>query len=65
MSPGRALAAWRVEKPAAKRKSMRWATASAAPCSLTLAYMAAKKDRRIVTGTFLTSLVDFTQAGEM
>jgi polyhydroxyalkanoate synthase len=31
----------------------------------TLAYMAAKKDRRIVSGTFMTSLVDFTRAGEL
>ena len=31
----------------------------------TLAYMAAKKDRRIVSGTFMTSLVDFTKAGEL
>jgi len=31
----------------------------------TLAYMAAKKDRRIVTSTFMTSLVDFTRAGEL
>jgi polyhydroxyalkanoate synthase len=30
-----------------------------------LAYMAAKKDRRIVSGTFMTSLVDFTRAGEL
>jgi polyhydroxyalkanoate synthase len=31
----------------------------------TLAYMAAKKDHRIVSGTFMTSLVDFTRAGEL
>src|SRR6516164_4467676 len=31
----------------------------------TLAYMAATKDRRIVSGTFMTSLVDFTRAGEL
>jgi polyhydroxyalkanoate synthase subunit PhaC len=31
----------------------------------TLAYMAAKKDQRIVSGTFMTSLVDFTRAGEL
>jgi poly[(R)-3-hydroxyalkanoate] polymerase subunit PhaC len=31
----------------------------------TLAHMAATKDRRIVSGTFMTSLVDFTQAGEL
>ncbi|HET7031485.1 MAG TPA: class I poly(R)-hydroxyalkanoic acid synthase, partial [Casimicrobiaceae bacterium] len=29
----------------------------------TLAYMAATKDKRIVSGTFMTSLVDFTKAG--
>ena len=31
----------------------------------TLAYMAATKDRRIVSGTFMTSLLDFTRAGEL
>src|SRR5262250_1856176 len=31
----------------------------------TLAYMAATKDRRIASGTFMTSLVDFTKAGEL
>jgi len=31
----------------------------------TLAYMEAKKDRRIVSATFMTSLVDFTRAGEL
>ena len=31
----------------------------------TLAYMAATKDRRIISGTFMTSLVDFTRAGEL
>ncbi len=31
----------------------------------TLAYMAAKKDKRIVSGTFMTSLVDFTRSGEL
>jgi polyhydroxyalkanoate synthase len=30
-----------------------------------LAFMAAKKDHRIVSGTFMTSLVDFTRAGEL
>jgi polyhydroxyalkanoate synthase len=31
----------------------------------TLAYMAAKNDKRITSGTFMTSLVDFTRAGEL
>jgi polyhydroxyalkanoate synthase len=31
----------------------------------TLAYMAAKKDKRIVTATFMTSLVDFRRSGEL
>ena len=31
----------------------------------TLAYMTAKKDRRIVSAAFMTSLVDFTGAGEL
>src|SRR6185437_10916736 len=31
----------------------------------TLAYMTAKKDRRIVSAGFMTSLVDFTGAGEL
>ena len=31
----------------------------------TLAYMAAKKDKRIVSATFMTSLVDFTRTGEL
>ena len=30
-----------------------------------LAYMAVKKDRRIVSATFMTSLVDFTRSGEL
>ncbi len=30
-----------------------------------LAYMAAKKDKRIVSATFMTSLVDFTRSGEL
>ncbi len=30
-----------------------------------LAYMAAKKDKRIVSGTFMTSLVDFVRTGEL
>jgi polyhydroxyalkanoate synthase len=31
----------------------------------TLAWLAAKKDRRIVSATFMTSLIDFTRAGEL
>jgi poly[(R)-3-hydroxyalkanoate] polymerase subunit PhaC len=31
----------------------------------TLAYMAAKKDKRIVSATFMTSLVDFSRSGEL
>ena len=31
----------------------------------TLAYMAADKDKRIVSATFMTSLVDFSRAGEL
>ena len=31
----------------------------------TLAYLAAKKDKRAVSGTFLTSLVDFSEPGEL
>jgi polyhydroxyalkanoate synthase len=31
----------------------------------TLAYMAAKKDKRIVSGSFMTSLVDFTRSGDL
>ena len=31
----------------------------------TLAYMAAKKDHRIVSATFMTSLVDFSRSGEL
>jgi polyhydroxyalkanoate synthase len=31
----------------------------------TLAYMAAKKDKRIASATFMTSLIDFTRAGEL
>ncbi len=31
----------------------------------TLAYMAAKKDKRIVSATFMTALVDFTRSGEL
>jgi len=31
----------------------------------TLAYLAAKKDKRIVSATFMTSLIDFTRAGEL
>ncbi|CAG0964265.1 polyhydroxyalkanoate synthase [Burkholderiales bacterium] len=31
----------------------------------TLGYLAAKKDRRIASATFMTSLVDFTHAGEL
>jgi polyhydroxyalkanoate synthase len=31
----------------------------------TLAYMAATKDKRIVSATFMTSLVDFSRAGEL
>jgi len=31
----------------------------------TLGYMAAKKDKRIASATFMTSLVDFTRAGEL
>jgi polyhydroxyalkanoate synthase len=31
----------------------------------TLAYMAAKKDKRIASATFMTSLLDFTAAGEL
>ena len=31
----------------------------------TLGYMAAKKDKRIASATFMTSLIDFTQAGEL
>jgi polyhydroxyalkanoate synthase len=30
-----------------------------------LAYMAAKKDKRIVSGTFFTSMLDFSQPGEL
>ncbi len=30
-----------------------------------LAYMAAKKDNRVVSATFMTSLVDFTRSGEL
>jgi poly[(R)-3-hydroxyalkanoate] polymerase subunit PhaC len=31
----------------------------------TLAYMAARKDKRIVSATFMTSLVDFSRSGEL
>ncbi len=31
----------------------------------TLAYMAARKDKRIVSASFMTSLVDFTRSGEL
>jgi polyhydroxyalkanoate synthase len=31
----------------------------------TLAYLAAKKDKRIVSATFMTALIDFTRAGEL
>ena len=31
----------------------------------TLAYMAAKKDERFVSATFLTTMTDFTEAGEL
>jgi len=31
----------------------------------TLAYMAAKKDKRIVSGTFFTTMIDFSEPGEL
>ncbi len=34
-------------------------------CACTLAYMAAKKDRRVVSATFLATMVDFAEAGEL
>ncbi len=50
----------------ARRRSTRSATASAARCSRRRSrYMAAKKDKRIASATFMTALIDFDRAGEL
>ena len=49
-----------------ERTSTSSATASAARCSAaTLAYMAAKKDKRIASATFFVALIDFSMPGEL